>query len=131
MIDNPMPFTAEEENFEADDSTSEETAQNGIENDQIPDEDEFEIGDSGTWFQFRLHQQEKAKQLLQKNGAGKGINARRSKSLLLKLSRDLKLFPVSGNVYQKKFGYGRVPVTLASSESEFNKFKNGLLKKLK
>lgn len=131
---NPTSFTSVDENEQNEpnkstDEAGEDELNDEATDDEIPLVEDFKIGDSGTWYQFGLSMKDKAKNMLQKDGIGKTINALRSEILQKKLLKDLKLFPVWGNVYQKKFGYGKVPATSASSESEFNKFKNGLLRK--
>lgn len=45
-----------------------------------------------------------------------------------RLIRDIKWFPLWGNVRRNDFGYGRVPASSASVESEFNNIKSRLLK---
>lgn len=73
--------------------------------------------------------QKEVNSLISKEDIGTNLNGLQSASLLKKLLKDLKLFPVWGNVYRNKFGDKRVPATSASSESEFNKMKNTLLRK--
>lgn len=76
--------------------------------------EDFQIEQSGTWFEYCASLKKEIKQLIAKD-KGRSINALRSSRLMKKVTDDLNLFPVWGNLYRNKFGYGRVPATSAPS----------------
>lgn len=59
---------------------------------------------------------------------GDRINPHYFPQIVERLIIDVRLLPLWTNIYRDQFGYGRVPASSASVESEFNKLKSLLLK---
>lgn len=59
---------------------------------------------------------------------GKRTNPHYFPEIVKHMMIDLKLLPLWTNIFTDKFGYGRIPASSASVESEFNKLKSLLLK---
>lgn len=59
---------------------------------------------------------------------GDRINPHYFPQIVERLVIDIRLLPLWTNIYTDQFGYGRVPASSASVESEFNKLKSLLLK---
>ena len=59
---------------------------------------------------------------------GNRINPLYFPQLVERLMVDIRLLPLWTNIYTDKFGYGHIPASSASVESEFNKIKSLVLK---
>jgi len=59
---------------------------------------------------------------------GDRVNPHYFPRIVERLIIDIKLLPLWTNIYTDQFGYGRIPASSASVESEFNKLKSLLLK---
>lgn len=132
FVGKPLSFVnVQEEINELDESApddSVEAEQIDEEDIELPEDADFQIEQSGTWYEYGALLKKECKTLVAKD-KGRSINALRSSRLMKKVTDDLKLFPVWGNVYRNEFGYGRVPATSAPSEGEFNKIKTILMRK--
>ncbi len=71
---------------------------------------------------------DKVVQAIQSEQECENINPFYMPALADKLLKHVQLLPLWSNVCRDEFGYGRIPASFSSCESEFNKIKNVLLK---
>lgn len=91
------------------------------------DEDKEEKISSNWWLKWGEDiNREIQSSILQK---GTRANAHYAPHIATKLLRDIGTIPLWSNIYTDNFGYGRIPASSASVESEFNKLKNFVINK--
>lgn len=83
------------------------------------------------WGQWASKILENAKPYFEQEGSEINAFYLHTNIITKKLLRNLKLFPIWGNILSEKFNYGRIPASSASVEEEIKKIKSILMKMYK
>lgn len=118
---NLMTNELETENFEADNNNAVFEIENATEIDNL--NNSFE----NSWALWGKQILNDARSSITSD-EGDRINPLYFPQLVDRLIVDIRLLPLWTNIYRDKFGYGRIPASSNSVESEFNKLKSLLLK---